>query len=221
MYDDLKDPFIVTPGWKYICFTDQDFKSDVWEVVKVPVKDFGPAKTARYYKIMFHEHIEDEYSIWVDGTFFINCDLNEWWKQFKAPFTTIFHPFDRCVYKDIQSCMRAKKGNSMQLRDQENFYRQSGVPYNNGLIASGILMRQKSQSTIDFCKLWWSEVKRWTQRDQIAFGYANYKMPNSHQSISWDYTYMKEFIHVPHLHKGHWRNVRKQRIIEEYAGNKK
>ena len=34
-YDTLKEPLVITPGWKYICYTDQDFESKVWEIKKV------------------------------------------------------------------------------------------------------------------------------------------------------------------------------------------
>jgi len=38
-YDNLKNPKVVTPGWKYVCFTDQDnVKSDIWEIRDLPTK---------------------------------------------------------------------------------------------------------------------------------------------------------------------------------------
>ena len=220
-YDDLKDPFIVTPGWKYVCFTDQDLKSDVWEVVKIVVRPEGPAKTARYYKIMFHEHIRDELSMWIDATFFINCNLDEWWRQYyKDPFSTIFHPFDRCIYTDIQSCLRSRKGDPKILREQEQLYREAGIPSDNGLISSGILMRRNCEEVRQFCSTWWSQVQLFTERDQIAFGYANYMNPGSHESVTWDYTWQKEFIHIPHIHKT-WRHGKLSEVIKQYGRGKK
>jgi hypothetical protein len=219
-YDDLKEPFVITPGWKYICFTDQNLKSDVWEIRKVEVDDeLGPAKTARYYKIMFHKHIQDEFSMWVDATFFINCNLDEWWKQFLPPFTTIFHPFDRCVYKEIASCLRGGKGDPVTLRNQHRAYQKIGLKPETGLIASGILMRQRRPETIQFCNHWWKQVEMWTERDQIAFAFTDFKMPERHQSIRWDYTQQKEFIHIPHLHKT-WRFGKLNEVQKFYGGNK-
>lgn len=218
-YDDLKEPFFVTQGWKYVCFTDQDFKSDVWEVRKVPVMRFGPAKTARYYKIMFHEHIEDEFSLWVDGTFVINCDLDRWWRRFKPPFTTVAHPFDRCIYVEIEACKRGGKGRLQSLCKQKAIYGYERVPKNNGLIASGVLMRQNTPEVQEFCKLWWKQVEIYSERDQIGFGYVNFKLPNSHHSIEWNYTKEDEFLHVPHLKKFS-REGRLKEINEKYGSNK-
>lgn len=214
-YDDLKEPFIVTPGWRYIVFTDQDLKSNIWEVIKVPVMKCGSVKTARYYKIMFHKHIESEFSIWIDATFIINCDLNLWWRRFKAPFTTIKHPFDNCVYDEANSCINMGK-DAREVINQVEAYRKIGVPKKNGLIASGILMRQRSVSTVIFCNLWWKQVEIYSSRDQIAFGRANYKLPNHHHSIEWDYTKQEEFIHIPHIGK-HWRTRRINEIFEKYG----
>jgi hypothetical protein len=215
-YDDLKEPFIITPGWRYICFTDQDLKSDVWEIVKVPVMSCGPSKTARFYKIMFHKHIESEFSIWIDATFIINIDLDIWWKRFKPSFTTIKHPFEKCIYKEAESCMRMQKANPGVLKNQIACYRKLGVPKNNGLIASGILMRQNTEELIKFCRTWWHEVETFSPRDQVAFGKANHKHPNTHTSIEWDYTQREEFIHIPHLSKK-WRSGRLEQMLKKYG----
>jgi hypothetical protein len=214
-YDDLKEPFVITPGWRYICFTDQDLKSDVWEIIKVPVMECGPVKTARYYKIMFHKHIEAEFSIWVDATFIINVDLNVWWRRFKPPFTTIKHPFSDCIYQEANACISHGK-DSAKVHQQIDLYRKVGIPENSGLIASGILMRQRSVSTVIFCSMWWKQVELHSSRDQIAFGYANHRLFNYHHSIEWDYTKEEEFIHIPHLHK-HWRTRRLNEIGKKYG----
>jgi len=217
-YDDLKEPFVITNGWRYICYTDQDLKSDVWEIRKVPVMECGPQKTARYYKIMFHESVEDPESLWVDATFFINCDLNEWWKRYTYPFTTIKHPFDDCIYKETKACQGAGKGNYIVLKNQIDCYRRLGVKKHDGLIASGVLMRKMTPQVIEFCKLWWKQVHQWSPRDQIAFGYVQHKMPGVHNSINWNYTTQDEFIHIPHLTKK-WRIGKYIEVMNKY-GNK-
>jgi hypothetical protein len=209
-YDDLKEPEVVTEGWKYICYTNQDFKSDVWEVRRVPVMDIGPAKTARYYKIMSHKHIETEFSLWIDGTFVINTDLNEWWKKFKKPFTAIRHPFDNCIYKDAAACLELGRGDRKAIERQIAFYKALNIKKNIGLIASGILMRQRCSTVNQFCNTWWEQVRRWSERDQIAWGYAKHRHPGVVNKIDWNYTKEKEFIHIPHLGKSWRKHVLKQ-----------
>lgn len=217
-YDDLKEPAIKKArGWNYVCFTDQDFISDTWEIRKVPLIDNDPVKTARYYKIMFHKVIETELSLWIDATFVINIDLNRWWKNFKEPFTAIRHPFDNCIYKDAQSCIEAGKGDQRMIERQIAFYKDVGIPKHNGLIASGVLMRQRVSVVNEFCRTWWGQVERWSTRDQVAYGYANWRHPNVINLINWNYTKQKEFIHIPHLNRP-WRN---EKLKEVYASNQR
>lgn len=216
-YDDLKPPLIrKATGWKYVCFTDQPIESDVWEIRNVPVINNDPSKTARYYKIMFHKHIETDLSLWIDATFIINTNLNRWWRRFQDPFTAIRHPFDNCIYTDAQSCINAEKGDRGTIEKQVAHYRSIGVPMRNGLISSGILMRRKEERTIQFCETWWDQVKRWSNRDQIAYGYANFKHTGVVNLIDWNYTTENEFIHVPHLHKP-WRNQKLKEIYETHS----
>lgn len=217
-YDDLKEPFVVTPGWKYICFTDQDIKSSLWEIRKVPVMDCGPVKTARHYKINFHKHIESEYSLWVDATFIINCNLTRWWKNFKEPFTTIDHPYNDCIYKEATNCMDIGRGEPDKIKEQIAFYYRDGLPEHFGLISSGILMRQRTPEVIRFCEQWWEQVETFSSRDQIAFTYAYWNNPIIRHSMKWNYTKDREFIHIPHIGKP-WRDAKLREITMQYGSN--
>lgn len=199
-YDDLKEPQVLTPGWRYICFTDQPLKSHVWEIIHRPMMAEGAQRTARYYKIMFHRHIEEEHSIWIDASFIINCNLDEWWKRFRAPVTCINHPLRSCVYQEAEVCIGQNRGNLFDIRKQVNNYHIIGLPDHNGLIASGLLMRKLNQQAIDLCDIWWQQVQLYSVRDQLAFAYAAWRMP-VHHVIEWNYIGAKEFIFVKHLHK--------------------
>lgn len=217
-YDDLKEPFVINDGWRHICFTDQDLESNVWEIRKVPViENLDASKTARWYKINFHKVIDDPYSIWIDATFFINCNLDQWWEErFIQPFGTIYHPFDDCIYKDARSCIEGGKGDRNKLIQQQDLYRHLGIKKNSGLISSGILMRENTMAVKRLCTTWWQQVEAWSNRDQVAFGYAQHKHPGVHTSTRWDYTKETEFIHIAHKSKA-WRDVHKNRMVTKYG----
>jgi hypothetical protein len=34
--DSLKDPTVITPHCRYVCFTDEPLVSEIWEIVRVP-----------------------------------------------------------------------------------------------------------------------------------------------------------------------------------------
>ena len=89
-YEELKDPAIIPEGWRFVCYTDQPLKSDVWEIVQMNVID-TPQRTARWVKIM--GWIDWQYSMWIDASFQININLNDWWAlRFVSPFSAPKHP---------------------------------------------------------------------------------------------------------------------------------
>lgn len=196
-YDELKEPRIITPGWRYICYTDQDLKSDIWEVQKMPLLPEGPQRTARYYKILFHRHIKDDQSIYVDGSFLINCDLNDWWKRFTPPMTCIKHPIRNCVYEEAQTVIKNKRKGTERIDEQMTDYARLSIPKRNGVIQSGILMREKHPDSIALCERWWWHLQEYSARDQLSFAAASYSLP-IHHLISWDYRTGKEFIFLGH-----------------------
>ncbi|HLA53591.1 MAG TPA: glycosyltransferase domain-containing protein, partial [Flavitalea sp.] len=158
----------------------------------------SPRRTSKLYKIMFHLFIEDHCSIWVDASFIINCDLDEWMKRFRSPMTLLQHPKRDCVYKEAEACIRNKRDKESVIRKQVELYRALGLPPHNGMAASGIMMREKTEETIQFAELWYQELLIGCYRDQISYAYANWKYPITHLT-NWDYTCRHEFLHVPHL----------------------
>lgn len=199
-YDDLKEPLIITPGWQYICFTDQTLESKTWQIIHREVLPEGQQRTARYYKIMFHRHIETEFSMWIDASFIINCDLNEWWKRFKEPMMCVKHPSSRnCVYDEARHCITFGKDEDWIIEKQIDDYVKAGLPIGNGLIQSGILMRQLTAEAVCLCSMWWEQLRRYSVRDQLAFAYAAWRLP-IHHLTEYNYAIGTDFLYLYHLH---------------------
>lgn len=200
-YEDLKEPSIISEGWKYICFSDQDLQSDVWEIIKV--EPHLPAqRMARYVKIMFHKFIDAEFSFWLDASFKINIDLNLFWsKTFKAPFSCPKHPARDCVYQEINSCLANKRGEADLLVKQSIKYKAAGVPVFNGIITSGVLMRQRTKEVVDICEAWWKELEENSSRDQVSF--ARVSLRFRFHTFIWDYSQSRELKYHKHYHLRH------------------
>ena len=76
--DDLLEPAVVPDNCDFVCFTDSNFKSDVWEVRKVTPFYEQSVRNSRYYKTKPHIYLSDyEISIWIDGTFIVTKDIND------------------------------------------------------------------------------------------------------------------------------------------------
>jgi hypothetical protein len=197
-YENLKEPLVVTPGWKYICFTDQPFKSKVWEIRKVRV-DINPQLLARQYKILFYNFIDSFESIWVDGSFTININLDDWWdKHFQQEITCIKHPIRDCFYEEALICIKNRRGDPKKISIQAASYL-GIVPEHNGLIQSGILMRQKTDIVCQLCIEWYKEIELHSLRDQLSF--AKIAMNYTINYITWDYRCSPEFRFTGHSKK--------------------
>lgn len=201
-YDDLKEPGIVSDGWKYICYTDQPFTSSVWEIVHTPVPaGIDPQRYARWFKIM--HWIDWEYSMWVDAAFHINVNLNDWWaRTFELPFSCAKHPLRTCVYREIASCIANNRGMADELLRQQEAYKKEGVPdHNDRIITSGVLMRKNTPTCIQLCEKWWNEVAAHSVRDQVAFAKVSigYKI----HTFVWDYSQSKELKYIKHIKYRH------------------
>lgn len=197
-YEELKTPRIITPGWRYICYTDQPLTSDVWEIVPTKVRGTDPQRFARWFKIM--HWVDWAQSIWVDASFCIDTDLNDWWNDHsKAPFSCAQHPLRQDFYEECMDCIVSKRGDRIEVDAQMNEYLAAGVPRHNGVIQSGILLRTNSLECIALCEAWWSEMQGRSSRDQIAFCRVSAKtMPGLIYNYRWDYRMGKDFIYWKH-----------------------
>lgn len=205
-YETLKEPLIITPGWTYLCFTDQDFVSKNWEIRKIE-PTMGNRLTARLIKIMAHSFVFDDFSMWVDGSFQINCDLDKWVAEhFQSPMTCIKHPIRTCVYEEAEACLKNKRGGTENLKQQVSYYRDQMLPPYNGLIQSGILMRENTKQVRDFCRVWFNQVVMWSMRDQVAFAFAAFKNPIA-SYMTYDYRTGKDFIFKSHYNVPAHRNT--------------
>lgn len=195
-YEDLKEPTIITPSWRYICYTDQPITSPVWEIRPIDVT-MEPQRMARYIKINFHKFVETEYSLWLDASFRIDTNLDLFWdKYFKSPITAPAHPIRNCVYREVASCIFNKRGDAEMIRQQGEAYKKEGVPGANGIITSGVLMRRKTTECIKLCEAWWEELSKWSNRDQIAFAKVSAKLDIP--TFRWDYTNNKSLTYFKH-----------------------
>jgi len=198
-YEELKTPAIIPDGWRFICYTDQPLQSDVWEIVHTPVPDgINPQRLARWYKIM--HWIDWEFSIWIDASFQINVDLNDWWVlRFKSPFSCAKHPLRTDIYAEARSCIVNNRGDNGKVHLQDLKYKQLNFPMHTGIITSGILLRENTPENITLHEAWWKELSEQSVRDQLAFAFVSYGIDwiNTYQ---WDYSQSKEFKYVKHKH---------------------
>ena len=149
-------------------------------------------RNARKYKILPHRFLSEyDVSIWIDGSQHIVGDFND---------LLVNHLSDRdmacfdhlqcrldprgCVYQEAQAILwlgnndpnKNFKDNPELVVNQVKKYQKEGYPQNNGLITSGVLLRNHNEPTIiEAMELWWEELKYNSKRDQLSFDYVAWK----------------------------------------------
>ena len=147
-YDQLPDPEYIPEGWDFVCFTDSNIKSNIWNVNKVPAIYEDSTRNARKYKVLPHRWFPNyDYSLWVDGNILIRENINELIDIYLNKANLAVHDHNQnvldprnCVYKEAETILYFGEKNGGNYKDDPNLiikqmdkYLHKGYPKNNGL----------------------------------------------------------------------------------------
>jgi len=180
-YDKLHDPIFVTPGWDYVCFSDdRKMNSDIWKIKYVDIDtNLSNRKNAYKFKHLYNQFVEEyEFSVWVDGYAEINFDFKHVYEYLKPEYDVIVlnHPKRKCLY-DEAKYMTGLAGDPTGLVEKQiQQYRKDDVPEDFGLYALGMIARRKNQdNTIKHFELVFYETIKYSSLDQVSFSYVLWK----------------------------------------------
>lgn len=164
-YDQLHE--FDTP-FRKICFTDRPIFSRGWEIQLVVPR----SKIFREVKIMPHKFLpEHDRSVWIDG----HLQPQDLTVVERSGYTLMKHAVRNCIYQESQECLRLGKDNPKTIGEQMSRYLLEGYPENNGLCATGVIIRDNNPDYYPFAEMWWNEVKTGSVRDQLSFNYCAWK----------------------------------------------
>ncbi|NBW09204.1 MAG: DUF616 domain-containing protein [Caulobacteraceae bacterium] len=131
-------------------------------------------RNSRPHKILAHQYINSEYSIYMDANirllvnpqylidkYLSDCDLAVW-----------KHPSRDCLYDEALACCKMKLDNVETIIEQVKKYEDEGFPKHKGLGECNVIFRRHTPKVEEFNNAWWSEYTRHSRRDQISFPYA-------------------------------------------------
>ncbi|OFX13195.1 MAG: hypothetical protein A2Z18_11035 [Armatimonadetes bacterium RBG_16_58_9] len=199
-YDKLRAPAVIEPGVRYVCLTDTPASvSEPWETMAAPTPFLDMQRNSRAPKIMAHQHIHSEYSIWHDGCFYlavspsdlISRDLDG------ADMALYRHPCRQSVWEEAQACEEFGIGEPELIQEQVMRYRDLGLP--NGLWAGGMVIRKHTKAVERFNCAWWSEYLRRSSRDQLSLPYALWSSGVNYATINGDILTDSSRLHF-HFH---------------------
>ncbi len=175
-YDDLI-PHEPTEGVRFVCFSDGPLFARPWEV-RVVERALSPRRENRRYKILAHNFIDADCSIYIDGNIKLLVDPRELVRRYLADsLLALFkHPFRDCLYEEGYAIAEAELDDPETVLAQLARYRKAGYPRDNGLHAGNIILRRHTKEVARFNELWWQEVARGSERDQVSLDYALWKV---------------------------------------------
>ncbi len=200
-YDTLKECNVITPHWRYICYTnDPNLKSKTWEVRYL--ENLKTVKDARTIKIIGPLSLfsSEDIAIWIDGSIRVNCDLDVFIENHckDQELTLLKHPHRGCVYEEAQACIKRKKDDPSIITQQVNRYRQENYPVNAGMVGTGLIIRKNTEKVKQLCQEWFKEVEKGSKRDQLSFNYVARKMNMNYHTIPFNVLY-NEFQLEKHI----------------------
>ena len=187
-HDYLKEPSIISPGWDYLCFTDNfALKSNVWQIVHLNELDFidfpqSTKKRSMLIMILYYKFISKKYDIVISigGQIKINCNLNDIIEETinskKIDLSICRHPLRDCVYEEAEACKFYNKDSFNVIDMQMQRYRNDNYPEHAKLYSTGIMIRKnRSLRLKKVCILWSKELIEGSQRDQLSLNYSIWK----------------------------------------------
>lgn len=228
-YDHLKSPAILTPGWDYICFTDDaNIRSDVWDV-RVSSREpgdlcLGNKKYAGKHKILFHRYLKGyDLSLSIAADIELNCNLDDLMRVHFPDGDDIMicrHDVRDCIYDEAEVCKAFARDDPERIDRQMRRYRALGYPAHNGLYTAGVIARRHDRPNVQqMCELWWQECLAGSRRDQLSLPFALWSSPPIRISAI-DYQQQfhgdANFILHPHKPRNHFHGTQ----IKFKAGGK-
>lgn len=201
-YDTLKEPFMKSEGWDYICFTDDPgLTSTTWEVRQVEAEP-NAQRLQRRIKIMAHEYLpEYRYTIYIDGSTRQLLDFNMLIREigYAGGMVLKKHAKRHCVYEEIAACVKLNKDARKILMEQmDNYQNKWKYPSNNGLYETGILIRENCPLVNNLCEHWYSELCLYSVRDQVSLPFALWNAGINPRVV--EYSVMQKYISIqPHV----------------------
>lgn len=155
------DPNIDAPGWK---------------VVVEPRPHTHPRLAAKVAKCFPFQYTYADTVVWKDGScqFHTPTALADIVRASRGhAMSQIVHPWRDCIFAEAEESALLVKYQGQSVLEQVEHYRSRGYPRNNGLYATGLIVRNVLTKDMEklhyeFGHRWMTEQVRWTYQDQLS-----------------------------------------------------
>ena len=187
-YDNLNKPTSTTPGWDYICVTDNpNLKSDIWDIILIDEEDkkIEPAKRRAMSLMIGHrKYLPKHYDVVVTigGQCVINIDLNDLLTKYgydeSYDACLCEHPNRNCVYDEGATVIQVNRDTPERVNKHLQIYEEMGYPHKNGLYTSGMMIINNNSKNIHaYYDQWLSDYQSLPSvRDQMTMNYSEWRL---------------------------------------------
>lgn len=176
-YDSIKIPDTLDGRIDYYLFTDKPVDDyGVHSVLPMLYTNDDPTRSARYIKTHLNTLLDGyDYIVWVDANILLSGnihDLIDRFRQSKKEIAVFEHPFRQNITEEVDACIKLNKDDKEVLKLQLASYKKQGLD-NGPLVESGFMIFNMNSKKIDtFFNSWWSEIDKFSKRDQISLSYV-------------------------------------------------
>lgn len=154
----------------YVVTDDPDLSESGWKPILVN-READPHRQQRRLKLDFTLIPQlDSYEkiVYVDANISLLRPINEILRVYRGGLLTVQHPLRNCVYHEAWAIIDLKKAGREETLNQIADYAKAGIRPASGMYQTGVMIRDRSEKVIEFCKEWLSELEKYTHRDQLS-----------------------------------------------------
>ncbi len=156
--------------------------AEPWQIRIIDPVFFDPQRDARRVKVLPHLFLPKQYeiSVWVDSSLSLKRLTAETIEALLSggDIAVTRHNMRTCIYDEAQAVLDVKYETASRVERQMARYRTMGFPDHFGLHATMFLARRHlTEAGMAFNIEWWSELSRFSKRDQLSFDYVRWRHP--------------------------------------------
>jgi hypothetical protein len=176
-YDALTLPSPLDPAYDYIVFADSPVAdTGIYDIRAIPYKHEDPTRVARWVKTHALELLAGyDVAIWIDANIAIVDDIGPMLRKFLesgAPAGAVPHPYRGNVDEEFDACIQLMRDDVAVIEAQRAYYRDNGFD-GGAIFETGLLMMDLHHPALaKFLASWWTQIERFSRRDQLSVGWA-------------------------------------------------
>jgi hypothetical protein len=160
----------VTEGARFIAYVEDFSPASIWEQRKAHGNFISPRRNSRIHKILIHQYVDSEYSLWMDANIRLLVParrlVDEWLND--HDIAILKHRIRNCIYEEAEVCTAQRLDSAALIQEQVQDYQKQNFSRDQGLAEACLILRRHSSAVEHFNNAWWSEYCRYSARDQIS-----------------------------------------------------